>query len=79
MKKISSAYLGRSLSLLMAVSMAFQALLAYGVGGWMDKQGAASGFVWLFGIIFLGLVLLGMVSCFRFSVKSPVHKTFHKS
>ena len=60
MKKADSAYLGRSLSLLMAVSIGFQALLSYGVGGWMDKHGAASGFVWLLGLNVIGLILLGL-------------------
>ena len=60
MKKADSAYLGRSLSLLMAVSIGFQALLSYGVGGWMDKYGAASGFVWLLSLNGIGLILLGL-------------------
>lgn len=60
MKKADSAYLGRSLSLLMAVSIGFQALLSYGVGGWMDKHGAASGFVWLLSLNVIGLILLGL-------------------
>lgn len=59
MKKIDAAYMGRSLSLLMALSMALQALLACAVGGWMDCYGAASGFMWLAGLSLLGLMLLG--------------------
>lgn len=60
MKNVEPAYLGRSLSLLMAVSIGFQALLSYGVGGWMDKHGAASGFAWLLSLNVIGLILLGL-------------------
>ena len=51
-------YLGRSLSLLMALVMGVQALLAYVAGVSMDKWGAASGFILLALIGLCGPVLL---------------------
>ena len=65
MKKIDPNYLGRSLSLLMAFSMILQSFLSYGVGGWMDRHGAASGFAWLLCLALLGLILLGLANGIR--------------
>lgn len=45
MKQADPAYLGRSLSLLMALSVAVQAALSYGVGLLMDACGAPSGYI----------------------------------
>lgn len=51
-------FLGRSLSLLMAISMGMQALLAYGAGVVMDAWGAPSGFALLSAALLCGPLLL---------------------
>lgn len=60
MKKVDTSYLGRSLSLLMAMAMFLQAVLSYGIGRWMDWCGAASGFMGLWGLCLFGLLFLGI-------------------
>ena len=58
MEKTNPLYLGRVLSLLMALSMAIQAVLSYIVGSYMDKRGASNGFLVLLFLSVAGLVCL---------------------
>jgi MFS family permease len=51
-------YLGRSLSLLMALAMGVQAVMAYVIGKLMDAFGAPTGFAVLVGMLAVGGVLL---------------------
>lgn len=55
MEVAEGEYLGRSLSLLMAVSTAVQALLSYVIGAAMDAWSVTSGFWVLAGIMVLGM------------------------
>lgn len=56
MERASGEYLGRSLSLLTAVSVAVQAVLSLGVGRLMDSFGAAYGYIVLIGVAVAGVV-----------------------
>lgn len=58
MKLVQADLLGRVLSLLMALSIALQALLSLGIGKMMDLWGACFGFVPLVLLLLLGLIFL---------------------
>ena len=61
MEAVKGEYLGRSLSLLMALSMAVQALLSYIIGFIMDAWKVTGGYWVLIGLMVLGMAGLGVV------------------
>lgn len=61
MEVVKAEYLGRSLSLLMALSMAVQALLSYIIGFVMDAWKVTGGYWVLIGLMLAGLIGLGAV------------------
>ncbi len=61
MEAVKGEYLGRSLSLLMALSMAVQALLSYIIGFIMDAWKVTGGYWVLIALMVLGLVGLGVI------------------
>lgn len=67
MKCVHEHFLGRVLSLLMAISIATQALLSFIIGKMMDRWGASVGFIPLILLLVLGLLFLLIPQRKRFS------------
>lgn len=56
MEIVPKSYMGRAMSVWMAISMLMQVASAYGVGRFIDATSASLGFVWLAAIMLIGLV-----------------------
>ena len=56
MQRVPSEYLGRALAVLMALSVVLQAVLSYFIGLLMDYGGSLAGFMFMTGMLLLGLI-----------------------